>query len=164
MSWFEKLIPSRIRTEGGSKKAVPEGLWVKCDGCREIIYAKELERNLHVCPKCNYHFRISAPMRLESMFDEGEYELFDENVSPKDFLKFKDKKRYRDRLTAAPTRPTCARRSCDRPRQTRLAAQRPRRKARMATIVMTDSAIVMAQNTPAGPQPSFCARIHASGI
>ena len=60
MNWFEKLIPSRIRTEGGTKKAVPEGLWEKCKGCGAVLYRSEAERNMDVCPKCSYHNRINA--------------------------------------------------------------------------------------------------------
>ena len=69
MSWFEKLMPSRIRTDGGNKRAVPEGLWTKCPGCSAILYRAEMERNLDVCPKCNHHNRIGARRRLESFLD-----------------------------------------------------------------------------------------------
>ena len=61
MSWFQKLMPSRIRTEGGSKRNVPEGLWTKCDACAAVLYRPELERNLSVCPKCNSHMSLNAP-------------------------------------------------------------------------------------------------------
>ena len=70
MSWFEKLMPSRIRTEGGTKRNVPEGIWVKCDACNAILYRAELERNLEVCTKCGYHMRIGARKRLETFFDK----------------------------------------------------------------------------------------------
>ena len=69
MSWFEKLLPSRIRTEGGTKKAVPEGLWAKCPSCNAVLYRAELERNLFVCPKCEHHMRISARVRLDKFLD-----------------------------------------------------------------------------------------------
>ncbi|MCW8848024.1 MAG: acetyl-CoA carboxylase carboxyl transferase subunit beta, partial [Sedimenticola sp.] len=69
MSWFEKLMPSRIRTEGGSKRAVPEGLWAKCPGCGAVLYRAEMERNLDVCPKCAHHNRIGARKRLAAFLD-----------------------------------------------------------------------------------------------
>ncbi len=101
MSWFEKLMPSRIRTEGGRKGAVPEGLWAKCPGCSAVLYRAELERNLDVCPKCGYHNRIGARRRLDTFLDpEGREEIGAELV-PTDPLKFKDSKKYRDRLTQA---------------------------------------------------------------
>ena len=101
MSWFEKLMPSRIRTEGGTKGAVPEGLWAKCPGCSAVLYRAELERNLDVCPKCSYHNRIGARRRLDIFLDtEGREEIGAELV-PVDPLKFKDSKKYRDRLTQA---------------------------------------------------------------
>lgn len=101
MSWFEKLMPSRIRTEGGNKRQIPEGLWSKCDACSAVLYQAELQRNLHVCPKCDHHMRIRARERLASFLDpEGAVEIGSE-VEPTDFLKFKDSKKYRDRLSAA---------------------------------------------------------------
>jgi len=101
MSWFEKLMPSRIRTEGGTKGAVPEGLWAKCPGCSAVLYRAELERNLDVCPKCAYHNRIGARRRLDTFLDaEGREEIGAELI-PTDPLKFKDSKKYRDRLTQA---------------------------------------------------------------
>ena len=102
MSWFEKLVPARIRTEGGSKRQVPEGVWSKCEDCNSILYRAELERSLFVCPKCNHHMRISARRRLESFFDEtGEREEIATDIEPVDFLKFKDSKKYKDRLVQA---------------------------------------------------------------
>ena len=98
MSWFEKLIPSRPRREGG-KGNVPEGLWVKCDACGNVLYRAELERNQDVCPKCENHMRIGARMRLQRFLDEGPREELGENIEPVDVLKFKDSKRYRDRLS-----------------------------------------------------------------
>ena len=101
MSWFEKLLPSRIRTEGSNKKAVPEGLWEKCSGCGAILYRSEIERNLHVCPKCGYHNRINARRRLDLFLDaEGRKEIGAE-LKPTDPLKFKDSKKYKDRISAA---------------------------------------------------------------
>ena len=101
MSWFEKLMPSRIRTEGGNKRQIPEGLWSKCDACSAVLYRAELERNLHVCPKCDHHMRIRARERLASFLDaDGRVEIGAE-VEPTDFLKFKDSKKYKDRLAAA---------------------------------------------------------------
>jgi len=102
MSWFEKLLPSKIRTSGISdKKNVPEGLWAKCNSCDAIIYRAELERNQEVCTKCDHHMRISARRRLEQFFDEeGRVEIA-ENIESEDVLKFRDDKKYRDRLIQA---------------------------------------------------------------
>ena len=101
MSWFSKLMPSRIRTEGSAKRNVPEGLWEKCTACAAVLYAPELERNLRVCPKCNHHMSIPARKRLESLFDPGTMSEIDANLAPFDALKFRDQKRYRDRLITA---------------------------------------------------------------
>ncbi len=101
MSWFERLIPSRIRTEGGSKRTVPEGLWVKCPGCQAVLYRAELERNLDVCPKCNHHQRQGARKRLESFLDEEPRVEIGPDLEPVDALKFKDRKKYKDRLVQA---------------------------------------------------------------
>ena len=101
MSWFEKLMPSRIRTEGGTKGAVPEGLWAKCPGCSAVLYRAELERNLDVCPKCAYHNRIGARRRLDTFLDPEGREEIGAELLPTDPLKFKDSKKYRDRLTQA---------------------------------------------------------------
>lgn len=102
MSWFEKLMPSRIRTEGTARgKSVPEGLWTKCDNCAAVLYRPELERNLEVCPKCDAHMRITARRRLE-VFLDAEYQVeLGADLQPEDVLKFKDSKRYRDRLSQA---------------------------------------------------------------
>lgn len=102
MSWLQKLLPPKIkRTDGGAKKVVPEGLWSKCPACDSVLYRTDLEKNLEVCPKCNHHNRISARTRLDFIFDaEGRYEIGAE-VSPIDALKFKDSKRYPDRLKAS---------------------------------------------------------------
>jgi acetyl-CoA carboxylase carboxyl transferase subunit beta len=101
MSWFEKLLPSRIRTEGGRKKAVPEGLWTKCEGCGAILYRAEMERNLDVCPKCDFHVRIGARRRLDVFLDEDPREEIGEGLEPTDPLKFKDSRKYKDRISQA---------------------------------------------------------------
>ena len=101
MSWFEKLIPSRIRTEASNKRAVPEGLWDKCPGCSAVLYRAELERNLEVCPKCNHHNRIGARRRLDVFLDSGPKEEIGADLDSTDPLKFKDLKKYKDRLSQA---------------------------------------------------------------
>jgi len=101
MSWFKKLLPSRIRTDTVTKKGIPEGLWSKCDKCGSILYRSELERNLEVCPKCDYHIRISGRTRLNYFLDlEPRIELGND-VLPRDILKFRDLKKYKDRLATA---------------------------------------------------------------
>lgn len=101
MSWFQKLVPSTIRTEGSRKSAVPEGLWSKCAACGAILYKAELERNLEVCPKCNHHLRISGRRRLHFFLDPEHREEIGENLVSTDPLKFKDTKKYKDRLVQA---------------------------------------------------------------
>jgi len=102
MSWFEKLRPSIIRTESSGKKTtVPEGLWAKCPSCNAILYNSELEKNGSVCQKCDYHMRISGRMRLNLFLDEHGREEIGKNVKSVDPLKFKDSKRYKDRLIQA---------------------------------------------------------------
>lgn len=104
MSWFKKLMPSRIRTEVGLKgraRNVPEGLWTKCDACNAVLYRPEVERNLEVCPKCNHHLRISARRRLEVFLDSGTQSEIGGDITPVDVLRFRDSKRYRDRLSQA---------------------------------------------------------------
>ena len=101
MSWFQKLMPSRIRTEGGSKRTVPEGLWTKCGDCAAVLYRPELERNLAVCPKCNSHMPLKARVRLEQFLDPGENREIASRLEPLDPLKFRDSKKYRDRIVAA---------------------------------------------------------------
>ena len=101
MNWFKKLLPSRIRTGTSSKKGVPEGLWSKCDNCNAVLYRSELERNLEVCPKCDYHIRISARRRLKYFFDPDSTIEIAADVGPKDKLKFRDLKKYKDRLASA---------------------------------------------------------------
>jgi acetyl-CoA carboxylase carboxyl transferase subunit beta len=101
MSWFRKLMPSKIRTVGGNRRTVPEGLWIRCDGCGAVLYRSELERNCDVCPKCSHHMRIWARRRLEMFFDDGTTEEIGAGLEPVDMLKFRDSKKYRDRLNAA---------------------------------------------------------------
>jgi len=101
MNWFSKLLPSRIRTETSIKKSIPEGLWTKCNSCGAVLYRAEIERNLHVCPKCDYHMRVGARWRLEHFLDEDGWEELAPNLKPIDALKFKDLKKYKDRLTQA---------------------------------------------------------------
>ena len=102
MSWFEKLMPSRIRTENTNKKgSVPEGLWTKCNSCNAVLYRAELERNQDVCPKCNHHMRMGGRRRLETFLDESPREEIASDLEPIDILKFKDSKKYKDRITQA---------------------------------------------------------------
>jgi len=101
MSWFDKLLPSVIRTEGSAKKAVPEGLWNKCPGCGAILYRAEMERNMDVCPKCGHHNRIGARRRLDLFLDKEPRHEIGANLQAQDPLKFKDSKKYKDRLAAA---------------------------------------------------------------
>ena len=96
MAWFKKERPESAAQEAPAKKVkIPEGLWIKCDNCKEIIYRKEGDKNLKVCPKCDYHFRISASERLPYLVDEGSFLEVEDGLSPKDFLNFKD---YKDKL------------------------------------------------------------------
>ncbi len=102
MSWFEKLVPSTIRTEASNRRtSVPEGLWNKCPNCDAILYNAELEKNFNVCPKCDHHMRISARTRLTMFLDEDNQEEIGVGLKPNDPLKFRDSKKYRDRITAA---------------------------------------------------------------
>ena len=101
MNWFEKLLPTRIRTDGNIKKTVPEGLWEKCKGCGAVLYRSESERNNDVCPKCNFHNRIGARRRIDLFLDAEERVEIGEKLSATDPLKFKDSKKYRDRLAIA---------------------------------------------------------------
>lgn len=101
MSWLEKLMPSRIRTEGGNRKSVPGGLWTKCESCGAVLYRAELERNLEVCPKCGDHRRIGARKRLDQFLDPEPREEIGADIEPGDPLRFRDSKRYRDRLLQA---------------------------------------------------------------
>jgi acetyl-CoA carboxylase carboxyl transferase subunit beta len=100
MSWFEKIMPSRIKTERRTR-SVPEGLWMKCSACDAVLYRAELERNLNVCPKCGHHMRIGARERLKRLFDADSAIEIGAQIGPEDPLRFKDSKRYKDRLAAA---------------------------------------------------------------
>lgn len=99
MSWFKKIFPSKVET--AQKKGVPEGLWTKCPECNAVLYKAELERNLEVCPKCGFHQRISARETLNYFLDPKEREEIAAEVEPVDFLRFRDTKKYKDRLMAA---------------------------------------------------------------
>ncbi|RTZ66053.1 MAG: acetyl-CoA carboxylase carboxyl transferase subunit beta [Aquificaceae bacterium] len=102
MSWFENLIPSRIRTDSKTeKKRVPEGLWHTCSACNAVLYRADLERNREVCPKCDHHMRISARQRIDFFLDQEGREEIADNVKPIDILKFKDSQKYKDRLSNA---------------------------------------------------------------
>ena len=105
MSWLSKLMPSGIRTEAGAakknKRSVPEGLWEKCDRCGAVLYRPELEENLEVCPKCNFHMAIRARARLAALFDPGSTQEIGATLGPVDALKFKDQKKYADRIKAS---------------------------------------------------------------
>lgn len=98
MSWFKKLLPSISST---SKKGVPEGVWNKCPSCLAVLYQAELDRNLQVCPKCNHHMRVSARQRLALFLDENSGEELATDISAVDRLKFRDSKKYKDRISAA---------------------------------------------------------------
>ena len=100
MSWFEKLMPSRISTEKRTR-SVPEGVWIKCPKCDAQLYRNELERNLQVCPKCDYHMRIGARQRLDFFLDPDSQQELSAHLEPLDPLKFRDSKRYRDRIVQA---------------------------------------------------------------
>ncbi|MEO5962458.1 MAG: acetyl-CoA carboxylase, carboxyltransferase subunit beta [Thermomonas sp.] len=103
MSWLKKLMPARIRTETGAerKRSVPEGLWEKCERCGAVLYRPELEANLEVCPKCNFHMPIRARARLAALLDDGMGHEIGAELGPVDVLKFKDQKKYSDRIKAA---------------------------------------------------------------
>lgn len=101
MSWFKKLLPSRIRTATSQKKGVPEGLWVKCLGCNEVLYSTELAKNLMVCASCQYHHRVSGRVRVAQFLDEVGQEEVAPSLEAVDRLKFRDSKKYKDRLTQA---------------------------------------------------------------
>jgi acetyl-CoA carboxylase carboxyl transferase subunit beta len=99
MAWFKKNKPDLSSDE--KRVRIPEGLWIKCDGCREVIYRKEVERKGKVCPKCNYHFPIGVDERIGLILDEGTFKEWERFISPLDPLNFKDSYRYRDRLKSA---------------------------------------------------------------
>jgi acetyl-CoA carboxylase carboxyl transferase subunit beta len=102
MSWLDKLLPPKIKqTDPKSRKGIPEGLWIKCPSCEAVLYRNDVEANLHVCPKCDHHMRIGARDRLDGLLDaEGRYEIGQE-ILPVDALKFKDSRKYPDRLKEA---------------------------------------------------------------
>ena len=101
MSWLEKLLPSKIRIDSSKRKSVPEGLWTKCTECNAVLYRAELERNVDVCPKCEHHMRIGARRRLEAFLDEEPRVELGTELTPVDALKFKDSKKYKDRISIA---------------------------------------------------------------
>lgn len=98
MSWIERIL---AKPQSSKKKNIPEGVWSKCEGCEAILYRADLERNLHVCPKCNHHMRVSARERLDAFLDPDGREEIGAELEPQDKLKFKDTKKYKDRITAA---------------------------------------------------------------
>ncbi len=100
MSWFQRIMHGRIRTDATDKRRVPDGVWTKCRDCEAVLYQPELQRNLGVCPKCGHHGQINARQRLETFLDEDERFELATDLGPVDMLKFKDSKRYRDRITA----------------------------------------------------------------
>ena len=101
MNWFRKLLPTRIKTDGAARRTVPEGVWSKCEACKAVLYRAELERNLAVCLKCGYHMRINARARLDSFLDPQSRTEIGTNIKPIDKLKFRDRKKYKDRLKQA---------------------------------------------------------------
>ncbi len=101
MSWFKKIFPEKIRPQTSRKKDIPEGIWMKCAGCQEILYRLDLDKNLGVCGKCGHHHRMSARARIESILDnDGQIEI-GQDLEPIDRLKFKDSKKYKDRISQA---------------------------------------------------------------
>jgi acetyl-CoA carboxylase carboxyl transferase subunit beta len=101
MSWFERILPKRTTSLADRRKSVPEGVWAKCKKCDAVLYRAELERTLEVCPKCSFHMRIKARTRLENFLDKGTLEELAIDLKPIDQLKFKDSKRYKDRIAGA---------------------------------------------------------------
>tara|TARA_B100001057_G_scaffold238966_1_gene239221 strand:+ start:7506 stop:8378 length:873 start_codon:yes stop_codon:yes gene_type:complete len=100
MSWLDKILPSRIRANKDNKASVPEGLWHKCASCETVIYRAEFEKNLNVCPKCNHHGRLSARKRADVILDSDSKLEILTDIKPVDMLNFKDKDKYKDKLTA----------------------------------------------------------------
>ncbi len=100
MSWLEKLIPTKA-SSAENKQGVPEGIWTKCAGCDSTLYQREVERNLHVCPKCGHHMRMRARARLQKFFDPDTTTEIAANIESEDILKFKDTKKYKERISAA---------------------------------------------------------------
>jgi acetyl-CoA carboxylase carboxyl transferase subunit beta len=101
MSWFKKLLPSRIKTNAGTRRSVPEGVWTKCPECSAVLYRAELARNAEVCPKCSHHLRVHARDRLDQFLDPESREEIGIDVKPIDKFKFRDSKKYKDRLSQA---------------------------------------------------------------
>jgi acetyl-CoA carboxylase carboxyl transferase subunit beta len=101
MSWLDKLLPSRIKTNSTNRRSVPEGVWTKCDKCNATLYRAELARNLEVCPKCSHHMRISARARLNRFLDPDERVEIGSHIKPIDKFRFRDSRKYKDRLTSA---------------------------------------------------------------
>ncbi len=101
MSWLDKIIPGANKADGASKRGVPEGLWLKCPSCESVLYTTDVEKNQHVCMKCSYHMRINARTRLNGLLDEPGRREIGADVLPIDSLKFKDSKKYPDRLRLA---------------------------------------------------------------
>lgn len=99
-NWLEKIVPNLVRSEN-KRNAIPEGLWEKCPKCESVLYKPELEKHLSVCPKCDHHMRIGARARLTQFLDQGSLTEIAADIEPIDRLKFKDSKKYKDRLTAA---------------------------------------------------------------
>ena len=101
MSWLDKLLPSRIKTNSTNRRSVPEGVWTKCDKCNATLYRAELARNLEVCPKCSHHMRIGARARMDSFLDPDDRVEIGSNIKPVDKFRFRDSRKYKDRLTSA---------------------------------------------------------------
>lgn len=102
MSWFDRLIPPKIKGVGAAaRRGVPQGLWQKCDQCSAVLYGADLDRSLQVCPKCGHHMRLSARARLQGFFDDSSFQEIGSKVRSVDVLRFRDNKRYRDRLAEA---------------------------------------------------------------
>ena len=101
MSWLENIIPPRIKKTSGQKKTIPDGVWVKCPDCDSVLYRADLDANLQVCPKCQYHLRINARQRAAHILDDGDVKELGKEVKPLDFLKFKDLKTYPQRINDA---------------------------------------------------------------
>ncbi|MCP4009532.1 MAG: acetyl-CoA carboxylase carboxyltransferase subunit beta [Proteobacteria bacterium] len=101
MNWLDRIIPPKIKGARDSGSGVPKGLWRKCNGCQAVLYAEELVSSFEVCPKCGHHHRIGGPQRLKAFFGEHSFQLLAEEVAPQDALKFRDLKKYKDRLSEA---------------------------------------------------------------
>jgi acetyl-CoA carboxylase carboxyl transferase subunit beta len=101
MNWFQKLMPSRIRTEGAKSRKVPDGLWTKCKNCDAVLYRPELERSALVCPKCDHHMSLTGRARVEAFLDGEDRLELGRGLKPVDVLRFRDSRRYRERLATA---------------------------------------------------------------